>query len=54
MYDPKKIKSLEEKQNDKLQKAYKYKKLFQKFQDEQHKLGIKIQALKEKQDFIYS
>ena len=54
MYDPKKIRSLEEKQNDKLQKAYKYKRLFQKFQDEQHKLGIKIQALKAKQEVIYS
>jgi hypothetical protein len=54
MYDPKKIKSLKEEQNDYIRKQWKYKKLFQKCQDKQHRLGIKIQALKEKQQVIYS
>ncbi len=54
MYDPKEIKSLQEKQNDFIRKQWKYKKLFYKFQERQHKIGTKIQALKKDQEFIYS
>ena len=54
MYDPKKIKSLKEEQNDYIRKQWKYKRLFQKFQDKQHRLGTKIEALENNQVSIAS
>jgi hypothetical protein len=54
MYDPKKIKSLKEKQNDTIRKQWKYKRLFQKCQDKQHRLGTKIEALENNQRFVAS
>ena len=51
---PKKLQSLKEKQNDYIRKQWKYKKLFQKFQDKQHRLGTKIEALENIQGSIAS
>ena len=51
---PKKLQSLKEKQNEYIRKQWKYKKLFHKFQDRQHKIGTKIQALENVQSSIAS
>ena len=51
---PKKLQSLKEKQNDYIRKQWKYKKLFKKFQDLQHRLGTKIEALENNQRFVAS
>lgn len=43
--NPKIIKTLKEKQNEELRKAWKYKRLFQKCQAKQHMLTLKIESL---------
>ena len=43
--NPKIIKTLKEKQNEELRKAWKYKRLFQKCQAKQHELTLKIESL---------